>query len=119
MGKIKRKPQRQRLSSKDESEKESQASPGAHSGLPQSLVSQSRELLPEETLKKQMGDVKLSESTVQKDVQQYPGHLSGAKHKTSAYGGSKQIKQKDGSLPIYTVSSFQEKDVRCRKMGHG
>ena len=109
MGKKKRKPQRQRLSSKDESEKESQASPGAHSGLPQSSASQSQELLPEETLKKQMGYVKLSESLVQKDVQQYPGPLSGAKPKTSAYGGSEQTKQKDGSLPIYTVSSFQEK----------
>ena len=109
MGKKKRRPQRQRQSSKDESEKESQASPGAHTGFPQSSVSQTRELLPKEKLEKQMSDVKLSESPIQSDKQQYPGPSSGAKPKTSAYGVSEETEQKDGSLHIYTVSSFEEK----------
>ena len=106
------------MSAKDEYEKESQASaitvsnpttPDAHSDLPQSSVSQTRGVPPEEMLEKQMSDIKLSELPFEKDIQQYPRYLSGTKPGISAYGGSEQTKQKDGSLHIYTVSSVEEK----------
>ena len=106
------------MSAKDEYEKESQASaitvsnpatPDAHSDLPQSSVSQTRGVPPEEILEKQMSDIKLSELPFEKDIQQYPRYLSGTKPGISAYGGSEQTKQKDGSLHIYTVSSVEEK----------
>ena len=92
MDKEKRKPQRERLSPKDEAGKENQAStaafskpisPDVHSGIPQGSVSQTKEVSPQETLEKAMSDMKISEFPVQKDGQQYSGHSSGAKPKTS------------------------------------
>ena len=92
MDKEKRKPQRERLSPKDEAGKENQAStaafskpisPDVHSGIPQGSVSQTKEVSPQETLEKPMSDMKISELPVQKDGQQYSGHSSGAKPKTS------------------------------------
>ena len=97
---------KQRLPAKDEFEKESQAtaatvsnlvSSDAHSGFPQSSVSQT-ELSPEQMLEKQNE----SELPIRKDVLQYPEHWSG-------YGGSEQTKQTVDSLHIYTVSSLEEK----------
>lgn len=93
MGKKKRKPQQQRLPDKDVSKQESQesatkfsnpTSQGAHSDIPQSSVSQTKEASSQETLMKPMSDMKLSELPVQKDVQKYPEHSSGARPKTSA-----------------------------------
>ena len=93
MSKKKRKPQQQRLPDKDVSKQESQesatkfsnpTSQGAHSDIPQSSVSQTKEASSQETLMKPMSDMKLSELPVQKDVQKYPEHSSGARPKTSA-----------------------------------
>ena len=118
MGRERRRNPKQQLPAKDKSEMESHASPAAvsnpaspdgHCGSPESSVSQTRELLPEEMLQKQMSDMDLSDLSMQKDEQQYQGPSSGAKPKTSAYGGSEQTKQKDGSLHIYTVSSVEKK----------
>ena len=93
MGKKKRKPKQQRLPDKDVSKQESQesatnfsnpTSQGAHSDIPQSSVLQTKEASSQETLMKPMSDMKLSELPIQKDVQKYPEHSSGARPKTSA-----------------------------------
>ena len=127
MGKKKRKQQQQRLPDKDVSKQESQesatkfsnpTSQGAHSDIPQSSVSQTKEASSQETLMKPMSDMKLSELPVQKDVQKYPEHSSGAKPKTLVFSGGKQkdekdslkkAKQKDDSSNIYTVLSTKDK----------
>ena len=86
MEKKKRNPEHKRLPDKDVSKKESQesaakfsnpTSQGIRADFPQSSVSQ-------ETLKKPINDTKLFELPIQKDVQQYPEHSSGARPKTSA-----------------------------------
>ena len=113
MDKEKRKPERERLSPKDEAGKENQAStaafskptsPDVHSGIPQGSVSQTKEVSPQETLEKPMSDMKISELPVQKDGQQYSGHSSGAKPKTS-----NSLKENQSSNNFQLTMNLKEK----------